>query len=301
MIANIKQGNSFSALINYVLKEKKDAKVLSIDGLRTLNKQSLIDSFNTQALLKPSLSKPVGHISLSFSPEDRDWLTDALMLKIAKEYMDKMNIKNTQSLIVKHNDTLHPHLHLVYNRIAENGKTISDKQERMRSLKVCEDLSAKYELRGIQGKQNVNRERLKEPDATKYHIYDTLKMVVDVCNSWEELKEELAKEGITTSFTYRGNTKDIQGVCFEANGYCFNGSKIDRDFSYTKIDAMLNSHNWEYSILEYNMLDNKQDYDLEEGFSIGSSLVSIILSASTGNDNDSENQEEEQPKRKRRR
>lgn len=301
MIANIKQGNSFSALVNYVLKEEKDAKVLSIDGLRALNKQSLIDSFNTQALLKPSLSKPVGHISLSFSPEDRDWLTDALMLKIAKEYMDKMNIKNTQSLIVKHNDTLHPHLHLVYNRITNNGKTISDKQERMRSLKVCEDLSAKYELRGIQGKQNVNRERLKEPDTTKYHIYDTLRMVVDVCDSWEELKEELEKEGITTSFTCRGNTTDIQGVCFEANGYRFNGSKIDRDFSYTKIDAMLNSNNWEYSMFEQQGVENKQDLELDEDFSIGSSLVSSILSASAMSDNNFENQEEEQPKRRRRR
>lgn len=77
MIANIKRGNSFSALVNYVLKEEKDAKVLSIDGLRILDKQSVIDSFSIQAQLNTRLSKPVGHISLSFSPEDRNWLTDA--------------------------------------------------------------------------------------------------------------------------------------------------------------------------------------------------------------------------------
>lgn len=302
MIANIKRGNSFSALVNYVLKEEKDAKVLSIDGLRILDKQSVIDSFSIQAQLNTRLSKPVGHISLSFSPEDRNWLTDALMLRIAKEYMEKMNIKNTQSLLVKHNDTLHPHLHLVYNVVSNNGKTISDKQERMRSLRVCKDLSLKYELYGIQGKQSVNRMQLKEPDATKYHIYDSLRDVVDLCNSWDELKHELAKEGITTFFIYRGNTSEIQGVCFEANGYCFNGSKIDREFSYSKIDAMLNSSNWEYSILEDNEVDNKQDNELEEDYAIGSSLVSAILSASSENESNSNNEEnEEQPKRRRRR
>ena len=37
----------------------------------------------------------------------------------------------------------------------------------------------------------------------------------------------------------RGGTSDPQGVVFAKNGYPFNGSKIDRQFSFSKIDHVL--------------------------------------------------------------
>lgn len=37
----------------------------------------------------------------------------------------------------------------------------------------------------------------------------------------------------------RGGTSDVQGVIFARNGYPFNGSKIDRQFSFSKIDHVL--------------------------------------------------------------
>ena len=38
------------------------------------------------------------------------------------------------------------------------------------------------------------------------------------------------------------STSEVQGVVFSMNGYHFNGSKVDRRFSYSKIDAAL-QHN----------------------------------------------------------
>lgn len=40
-------------------------------------------------------------------------------------------------------------------------------------------------------------------------------------------------------FKYKGNSDEIQGIVFIMNGYSFSGSKIDRQFSYSKIDAAL--------------------------------------------------------------
>ena len=37
----------------------------------------------------------------------------------------------------------------------------------------------------------------------------------------------------------------MQGIIFEKNGYHFNGSKVDRDFSYSKIDFTLQQNNRE--------------------------------------------------------
>ena len=43
-------------------------------------------------------------------------------------------------------------------------------------------------------------------------------------------------------FKYNGSTDKIQGVRFTKNGYGFNGSKIDRMYSFSKIDWQLNHH-----------------------------------------------------------
>ncbi len=45
-------------------------------------------------------------------------------------------------------------------------------------------------------------------------------------------------------FKHKGNTDEVQGVVFTMNNYRFNGSKVDRQFSYSKIDAAL-SNNYE--------------------------------------------------------
>ncbi len=89
------------------------------------------------------------------------------------------------------------------------------------------------------GKKNVKRERLKEPDKTKYELYDILKMEVGRCGNWNVLVANLKRQGVEMHFKHKGQTDEIQGVVFTKNGYRFNGSKVDRRFCYSKIDAAL--------------------------------------------------------------
>jgi hypothetical protein len=239
MIAKIVKGKSFKGVVNYVLDKAKQTQLLAAEGVRLKSRESIICSFVAQAGLNPKVSQTVGHISLDFSAQDRDKLTNAKMLQIAKEYMTKMGITNTQYIIGRHYDKEHPHIHIVFNRIDNDGKTISDKNDRYRSEKICKELTEKHNLYFAQGKENVKTHRLKEPDKTKYEIYDVLKISISKCKNWNELKKELQKQGITTAFKCKGNTNEVQGVMFQKNGYMFNGSKIDRQFSYSKIDFQL--------------------------------------------------------------
>jgi hypothetical protein len=217
--------------------------LLAAEGVRYKSSESIIRSFISQTGLNPKVSKPVGHISLDFSAQDKGKLTNAKMAEIAKEYLLKMDIQNTQYIIGRHHDKEHPHIHIVFNRVDNNGKTITDKNDRYRSEKICKELTQKHGLYFAKGKENVKVHRLKEPDKTKYEIYDTLKVAVLKSRNWKELNDELKKQGITMSFKYKGNTNEVQGVCFEKNGYTFNGSKIDRQFSYSKIDYQLKQNN----------------------------------------------------------
>lgn len=242
MIAKIVKGSSFKGVVNYILDKEKDAKILICDGLFVENKNTIAMSFDAQSKMNPKVTKPVGHISLAFHKEDEHRLTDRAMAGIALEYLKEMGITDTQVLIVRHFDKEHPHVHIAFNRIANNGRTISDRNERIRSARICKELTKKYNLYFASGKERVKQHRLKEPDKIKYGLYSILKSEVSRCGDWQQLAANLEKQGVDMRFKYKGKSDEVQGVVFTMNGYSFSGSKIDRRFSFSKIDAALDNN-----------------------------------------------------------
>ena len=239
MVGKVISGSSFSGTVGYVMKE--ESRILEAEGVMPPEVKDMVQDFKDQTMLNPRLKNTVGHISLSFSPKDAPRMTDALMTQIAKEYKQKMGITDTQYLLVRHLDQPHPHCHLVYNRVGNDGQTISDKNIKIRNAKVCRELTEKYGLYLAPGKDDVRRERLREPDKTKYEIYDAIKGSLPKCKSWNELEGKLKEQGIGVRYKYCGNTDRKQGVLFSKNGFEFSGSKIDRTFSFTKLDNRFNN------------------------------------------------------------
>ena len=305
MIAKIVQGRGFRGAINYVM-DKKNARLLFAEGVRLKDKASVIQSFITQSKLKPKISKPVAHISLDFSAQDKGLLTDKLMMSVAHGYMERMGYKNTQYIIVRHHDTNHPHVHLVINRIDNNGNRISDKNEKLRNTKVCMELTKKYGLYIASGKENVQVHRLKEPDKTRYEIYHALRSTIPICRNWQELNLKLQKLGINTELRKNGNTEKIQGVRFGKNGYEFNGSKIDRAFSYSKINYQLQQNEKSVHIQHEPAPRNSQNDTRRLSSAVGAMVSSLggmfdLLKPSSGYDEDyAEYLRQEARKRKRR-
>jgi len=305
MIAKIVQGRGFRGVINYVM-DKKNARLLFAEGVRLKDKASVIQSFITQSKLKPKISKPVAHISLDFSAQDKDRLTDKLMMSVAHGYMERMGYKNTQYIIVRHHDTNHPHIHLVINRIDNNGNRISDKNEKLRNTKVCMELTKKYGLYIASGKENVQVHRLKEPDKTRYEIYHALRSTIPKCRNWQELNLKLQKLGINTELRKNGNTEKIQGVRFGKNGYEFNGSKIDREFSYSKINYLLQQNEKSVHIQREPVPRNSQNDTRRFSSAVGATVSSLggmfdLLKPSPGYDEDyAEYLRQEARRRKRR-
>lgn len=234
MIGKIITGSSFTGTVGYVMK--KQSRILAAEGITPLNVRDMVQDFKDQTLLNPRIKNAVGHISLSFSPKDTPRMTDTLMLDIAKEYMRKMGITDTQYLLVRHLDQQHPHCHLVYNRVSNNGQTISDKNIKIRNAKICRTLTEKYGLHLAPGKESVRQERLREPDKTKYEIYDAIKTSLPDCRNWTDLEHRLKNQGIAMRYKYCGNTGRKQGVLFSKNSFEFSGSKIDRQFSFSKLN-----------------------------------------------------------------
>jgi len=210
MMAKIVKGSDFKGAVDYIIDKKKDTQIVASEGLFMENLETIAMSFNAQSRMNDKVTKPVGHIALSFSKEDELRLTNRIMAGIALEYMERMGIKNTQFFIAQHFDKEHPHVHIAFNRIDNNGNTISDRHERLRSTRICKELTLKYGLHMAGGKDNVKRNRLKEPDRTKYALYDIIKMEVGRCGNWNVLIANLKRQGVEVHFKHKGQTSEVQ-------------------------------------------------------------------------------------------
>ena len=240
MIAKIIKGTNFSGVVSYMLSKREgQVKVLQANGVLNSFPNDIAHDFNLQASMRPNVHKPVCHTILSFSAHDSERLTDATMVKIANEYLHKMGYGNTQSLIVRHSDRQHPHLHICINRIGNNGKTISDRNEKYRSTKICRELTERYGLTIGEGKKAVNRYRLRGEDKLRYEIFDAIKTVLPQSKNWKDFITGLEQQGITTRFKTKGNTDVVQGIIFAKDGCSFSGSKIDRSCSFSRLNAAI--------------------------------------------------------------
>lgn len=232
-MAKILTRQSFTRATNYVFKDGRSEVIDSRDIIAT-DPLSAASCFNVQAMLRPEIKSPVGHICISFHPDDTSRLTNELMVEICKSYMAGMGIKDTQYLLVRHYDTDHPHMHLVYNRIDDNGKLISDKMSYIKNERVCKQLKTEYGLTFSPGKQNVKLDRLRSEDRKRYEMFHDVKNALDGASSFIDFQQRLSSVGITATLktTTSGN---VQGITFNRDGYSIKGSKLDRSLSAAKI------------------------------------------------------------------
>ena len=239
MIGKLKKGSSFGGCIRYVTG-KDEAKIIASDGVLLGTNAEMAQSFELQRQLNPRIKKPVGHIALSFKPEDKPRLTDEFMAKIAIEYMQMMGIKDTQFIIVRHQNTGNPHCHIVYNRINNEGKLISDRNDYRRNEQVTKTLKSKYELTYGTDKSKTNTRKLRNAERAKYEIHNAVKDALKVADNWQKFKNELAKRGVRLEIVYKDKEQTkVQGIRFCKDGYSFKGTQISRDYSFGKLNARL--------------------------------------------------------------
>ena len=243
MVANIRSGSSPGGAL-YYNKEKVDkgeAEVLfrqkmlePFDRYGRLDIDACMESFRRYLEANRRTINTVFHTSLNPSPVDE--LTDEQLRDITREYMERMGYGQQPYIVFKHKDISREHLHIVSLRVDENGRKISDSHEYDRSMSVLRELERKYGLHLAPEKDSVQRERLREPDKTKYEIYDAIKGCLPKCKSWNDLEGRLKEQGIDVRYKYCGNTDRKQGVLFSKNDFEFSGLKIDRQFSFSKLN-----------------------------------------------------------------
>ena len=147
MIAKGINGRGFLGVLKYNLDPEKYPEIIHANHLIESDNISLLTSNFVQiASANSKVEKPVWHFSLSFSPEDRHRLTKEFLKEISESFADKMEISNNQYLVIEHNDTLHPHVHIIANRVGFDGKCQADKMMKKRAMDAAQQIEKEYGL-----------------------------------------------------------------------------------------------------------------------------------------------------------
>ena len=161
MLGKIVSGSSFKGAALYHLHDKRlegetvrltDARVAWTEtlNLRTDDPEKawriMAATAENQAALKQAagttmtgrkLTKPVYTYSLAWHPEQKP--SQAEMLEAAKETLEVLKMDEHQALIVCHNDTAHPHVHVIVNRVhPETGLAAKTSQDRLKLSRWAE-------------------------------------------------------------------------------------------------------------------------------------------------------------------
>ncbi|NCI45018.1 relaxase/mobilization nuclease domain-containing protein [Sediminibacterium soli] len=235
----IKPGKTFAGACRYLCADRMRAGVILSEGIRDYDHKLTAVDFESQRRLNPNLKSPVQHIILSWCAGEK--LTDQTMAEICLEYLKRMQVSNTQFLIVRHKDRDNPHVHILFNRVDNDGRTIKDNFIGFRGKKIAQQLTHEYGLIPAVKKdlQRTKMERLNDYDATRYEIFQALNDALPKCRTFEELKARLEKEKIGMVYKYKGKTNEVQGISFVKGDYKYKGSEIDRSFSYGNIIKQL--------------------------------------------------------------
>jgi len=238
MLSKVYLGHSFYHACRYIVN-KPGAEVLAFEGVRGHDYKLMSEDFIMQQQLRPEKEKACFHCSLSFYPGEV--LSNDELVKIAKEYLDKLGIVNTQYAITKHTDRRHLHLHILANMVNNNGKAITDGFLGLRGKKIAQQLTKQYNLVPALNKnlEQTNFEALRKSEANKYKVYKAIIESLPGCRSIENLEKKLQLQGIQTQYKYKGQTTEKQGVSFKIGEDCFKGSQVDRKFSLANLQKAI--------------------------------------------------------------
>lgn len=120
----IKPGKSFAGACRYLCSNCERAEVIFSEGIRDYDHACMAADFESQRQLNPGLKSPVQHIILSWC--NGELIDNEKMSEIALEYLKRIQVSNTQFVIVRHNDRDNPHAHILFNRVDNEGRTIKD-------------------------------------------------------------------------------------------------------------------------------------------------------------------------------
>ncbi|MDF1848276.1 MAG: relaxase/mobilization nuclease domain-containing protein [Parvibaculaceae bacterium] len=224
MIGDAHTGSDFGGLTRYLYTGHKGNNPGRVEwtearNLPTDDPQLVPAMMRATAALSRRVQDPVFHYSISWPEYEQ--LPQEDMLRIADRTLSDLDLDEHQAIIVAHNDTDHPHVHVMVNRVhPETGvawekwkyktrleRSLKDQEKELGLTQVPGRLSNEKELEKAPRRPAKGEQRMAERlDVSlldhwgKEHVAllkDTLAPAFEKTTSWQGLEDEIKKTGVT--------------------------------------------------------------------------------------------------------
>ena len=187
MVAIIKTGSSIHRTFNYNENKVKDGVAKCIGAAnypKDVSQLSVSNKLNrllNQAALNENVKRNSVHISLNFNPSES--FSENRLNEIADMYMQKIGFGNQPYLVYQHNDSGHPHIHIVSIKIRSDGRRIDTQNiGRNQSEKARKEIEETFGLVKAEGSKQQHAYDLKPVNVQKaiYGKTETKRAITNV-------------------------------------------------------------------------------------------------------------------------
>jgi hypothetical protein len=185
----------------------------------------------------PRVERPVYHFGLSLSPGEH--LTPDEWNAAVDRVLQAMGLSEHQALVVAHGDTDREHVHVVVNRVGEDGRAWDPRKDMVKAYAEVHALEAEYGLRATGERplappelsQSAHQEAQRtgqQPLADR--VREEAGPALAKVTSWRDLEEQLAARGFRLESAERGS-----GVVVTDGTRRASFSHVDRTLSGPKL------------------------------------------------------------------
>ncbi len=235
--------------LEYLTQKEKVSEIKTINLCGESN-QEILREFEAQASLSQRCEKPYVHISVNFDPE-KEGLTikNAEMFEYTKKYLEKMGLAEHQAVMTAHKDTVHPHVHVLVNRVQDDGLAWSDSHNYKRSVEAIAETSKEFEYEIVKQKHDLmlNRsdiERIAHGEVSwKAEIQMCVTDAIQHSNgTFEDFTQKLEDNGVQMDFNsnktgLRYRMTNIQNE--EGEDIVMKASKVGKQYQLPAIQEKL--------------------------------------------------------------
>lgn len=241
MIGKARKGNDFARLAAYLTRDGR-GRLLALDNLASDGPQAAAAEMSVQAATSRRTTQPVMHLSISYG-EGEDPTPDQMRAD-ARRTLQALGLDRNQAVIIAHDDTENPHLHIMVNRVGTDGKAVSDSNSYARIEDTLRGIENERGWAAVEGRHAPAPEtgaRKKghrhSADPHQHHAPAGVRNTLLQAGSWKDLHRDLHKQGWKLEIVQRG--RGSGALLIGPDGQRIGAGKIDRNASLTSLRRRL--------------------------------------------------------------
>lgn len=228
MVSKAKSIKGSSASIEYIQNDKAlgDALELDRNGIISDRPNEIMKEFRLMQEANEKCQKNT--ISIVISPSSEKKFSKAELREIGREHLKGLGLDKNQYLMTLHQSTGKPHIHIVANRINENGEAVKDNFISLKSQDISEKIAKQHGLATARDMKKVNDISLQP---IKNDIKNAHQFALKNSKTFDNYKDLMYSKGFEIKPTIN-KSNQLQGfrIVDKQSGLNFKASEIGKNF-----------------------------------------------------------------------